>query len=122
MAEFLLPPGAKLVILPDSDDDEGGAAPPPRRKPPSRLRRGPFFFKVAGISHRHQACQTVFHLPERMRTVTLENQPENAFDPNAIAVKVHGLQIGFVPRHLTHSVRDRLRCWGHSRPRRDRHL
>jgi hypothetical protein len=65
---------------------------------------GALVFGVAGVSHRRDALAGGFELGSR---VTLVPEPENAFDPDAIAVydAAGGLQAGYVPRDLTALVR-----------------
>lgn len=62
--------------------------------------------EVAGYRHHQQGCTTT--LAEGM-PAELRPEPDNAFDPNAIAIYVEGDRIGYVPRQQAPALLDLLR-------------
>ena len=66
-------------------------------------------FDVVGIEHysfKHDIWNNG-HSPRRFNgmTLDLEFDPWNEYDPNAIAVKLLGCKLGYIPRHQTEEVR-----------------
>ena len=60
-------------------------------------------FSVAGTTFRAASVKTV--LEEGVRDATLEPEPTNRFDPNAVKVLVNGRHVGYVPATRAASVR-----------------
>ena len=58
-----------------------------------------FAFRVAGVSYREIAIRQLINDP-CAKTVTLEADPGNQYDSNAIKVKVNGVHIGYVPKTI----------------------
>jgi HIRAN domain len=75
-----------------------------------------FGFEVVGESHRQDALRKVVAGQPRNRdggyrvqsTADLVPEPENAFDPNAVAVYISGLHVGYVPREAAAYVQEPL--------------
>jgi hypothetical protein len=88
------------LVVPDHNPSAPGVpgvGPPPKRQKTTIVPRT---FNVAGISFRKEACRVVHGLgvPDM---ATLVPEPTNPYDPNAIAVHMHGQHVGYVPRVLT---------------------
>ena len=45
-------------------------------------------------------------------TATLELEPSNDFDPNAVKVLVEGLQVGYIPKSFSESATDHIKSLG----------
>jgi len=56
-------------------------------------------FSLAGVSFRRENFQQAALVPGDL--LTLKREPENKFDPNAIAVYKGALHIGYVPSEWT---------------------
>lgn len=63
-----------------------------------------FAFHVAGVSYREIAIRQLINDP-CAKTVTLEAEPGNQYDSNAIKVMVNGVHIGYVPKTVNSNIR-----------------
>lgn len=63
-----------------------------------------FSFEIAGFRHNEgMAIQPILSLIGR--AVTLEEEPENEYDSNAVRVMLDGAKLGFVPRGMADAVK-----------------
>jgi len=65
-----------------------------------------FFTKVVGVSFEGRQNSVAALVPGH--PLELERQPENAFDPNAIAVRFGALQLGFIRREIARRLAPNL--------------
>lgn len=77
-----------------------------RRRIASARRHAPAIFRVAGVNSYKQGCREA--IESGSRDVTLTPEPTNPFDKHAIAVRVGGLLIGYVPKTDIPKVRQRM--------------
>lgn len=77
-----------------------------RRRITSARRHAPYTFRVAGVNSYRQNCRMV--MDTGRCDVALMREPNNQHDPNAIAVRVGGALIGYVPRRDINKVRQRM--------------
>jgi hypothetical protein len=64
--------------------------------------------KIVGVSfnNRQEILRQICSIPYEEQMITIEPEPENAFDEDAIVVKCQYGTIGYIPRELTNKVRN----------------
>ena len=77
-----------------------------RRRIVSARRHAPVAFRVAGVNSHPKGCRAA--VESGSRVVTLSREPSNIFDKTAIAVRVGGEKVGFVPKADIARVRQRM--------------
>lgn len=58
-----------------------------------------------GCHHRPQNCKKMMDDPDWANYMSLQFDPKNEYDPNAIAIYYKDVLVGYVPRHKQAEVR-----------------
>lgn len=78
---------------------------------------GTFSVSVAGAAHYKsslkKACPKLRNGKERIMDALLVMESDNPHDRNAVAVKIAGLKVGYLPRDLAPVYRKQMRKLGH---------
>ncbi|WP_206453580.1 HIRAN domain-containing protein [Aurantimonas marina] len=109
-------PKSKTVTQPQS-----GKRPPvaaqPRQQPGIQWREGSFPMEVVGESNYQDVLVAICgahtrHGHEGEYEASIEREPSNLHDPNAVMVKLHGRKVGYLPRDQAERVGEQMRDVG----------